>query len=449
MQLPELFIERMQSLLGDDFLKFEQALQQAPPVSVRINDKLNNYRPSDKQVPWCDTGYYLHERPLFTADPLLHAGVYYVQEASSMFLKYISHTFLQDAETVLDLCAAPGGKSTVLLESLSENTLLVANEIISSRANILAENLTKWGNSNIVVTNNAPKDFQAFPAAFDAIVVDAPCSGEGMFRKDPIAIQEWSMQNVQNCVNRQKDLLQNVWNSLKNNGLLIYSTCTYNREENEEQIAWLCDELDATYLNIDISSFPGIVETDYGYRFYPHKIEGEGLFIAVLRKGGVKHAHQSNKKKQSNRLKTKTFTDRWQDYHQGILHAENYQIIETNNQIRAIPKKHFDFCMDIQSKLRTILNGVLLAEIKGKDHIPAHQFALSKIINHQQFQLYEVDYQTAITFLKRENLQIPIVEKGSYVLITYQKQALGWVKYLGNRTNNLYPMPWRIRMSIG
>ena len=329
MQLPELFVERMKVMLGADYAAFEQALQSPPPVSVRVNDKLKNYTPSAYRVPWCDSGYYLDERPLFTADPFLHAGVYYVQEASSMFLKHVVKSFLADAVCVLDLCAAPGGKSTLLLESLPDNTLLVSNEIIRSRAQILAENITKWGNPNVVVTNNAPKDFQQLPQFFDAVLVDAPCSGEGMFRKDAGAIQEWSMQNVQNCAIRQKDILQDVWDSLKDNGLLIYSTCTYNREENEEQIAWICSELGAEHLEIDISEFNGIVESDYGYRFYPHKIRGEGLFMAVLRKKSTGHAASNSR---TNKLRKNTpIINHTKAYGSQILNSENFEVAQFSN----------------------------------------------------------------------------------------------------------------------
>src|SRR5690606_15842591 len=201
------FVDRTKSLLGDEYPAFEEALNGIPPVSIRVNDKFTDYKPSDQIVPWCDSGFYLNERPLFTADPLLHAGVYYVQEASSMFLKQVCDVYMKNAERVLDLCAAPGGKSTLLSQALPSEALLVSNEIVRSRAMILAENLIKWGNPNVIVTNNTPEDFGEFPAFFDAIVVDAPCSGEGMFRKDPGSIAEWSLQNVQQCAIRQKGIL--------------------------------------------------------------------------------------------------------------------------------------------------------------------------------------------------------------------------------------------------
>ncbi len=446
MQVSELFIERMKAMLGADYAAFEQALQSPPPVSVRVNNKLENYKPSDDKVAWCDSGYYLDERPLFTADPFLHAGVYYVQEASSMFLKHVAKNFLTDVTHVLDLCAAPGGKSSLLLESLPDNALLVCNEIIHSRAQVLAENITKWGSPNVVVTNNAPKDFQQLPQFFDAILVDAPCSGEGMFRKDKTAIQEWSMQNVRNCAIRQKNILKDIWNSLKDNGLLIYSTCTYNREENEEQTAWICSELGAEHLKIDISEFNGIVESDYGYRFYPHKIRGEGLFMAVLRK---KSSGNNTSNFRTNKLRRNTpIINRTKAFDSQILNLERFEIIEQNNQIRAIPIAHVDICLRLQNQLNCFINGVLIAEIKGKNQIPSHQFALSKIINIDSYKSYELDYERAIAFLKRENINLSNNLEPGYILISYHQQILAWAKHLGNRTNNLYPQHWRIKMKL-
>jgi 16S rRNA C967 or C1407 C5-methylase (RsmB/RsmF family)/NOL1/NOP2/fmu family ribosome biogenesis protein len=443
--LPELFISRTKSFLGSEYAAFEQALNLGSPVSVRVNDKLNGYKPSDNNVPWCETGFYLDERPRFTADPLLHAGVYYVQEASSMFLKQVVDVFLKDAVRVLDLCAAPGGKSTLLLQYLSDDALLVSNEFVRSRAMILTENIIKWGNTNVVVTNNAPDAFGKMPDFFDAIVVDAPCSGEGMFRKDAGAIAEWSVQNVQQCAMRQKTILRDVWDSLKDGGVLVYSTCTYNREENEDNVAWACWELGARCMKMDVSLFDGIVETEYGYRFYPHKIKGEGFFIAVLRKEGSAIGNKTEKEKRKKHRDS--FADKSGAYNADILDADNYVIREANQQVMAFYRKHFADNQALYAKLHCLLNGVLLAEIKGKDLIPTHHFALSKIINRDSFERVELDYQSAIAYLRRESIMLPGVSRG-HVLVCYEGQVLGWVKNLGDRANNLYPQHWRIRMHL-
>ncbi|MDD2285132.1 MAG: rRNA cytosine-C5-methyltransferase [Paludibacter sp.] len=445
MILPELFVERTKFLLGEEYPDFEEALGSLSPVSVRVNDKIDGYDPSDEKVPWCDSGFYLAERPLFTADPLFHAGVYYVQEASSMFLKQVVDVFLKDAEKVLDLCAAPGGKSTLLLQYLPDDALLVSNEFVRSRAMILAENIIKWGHPNVVVTNHAPETFGVMSAFFDAVVVDAPCSGEGMFRKDAGAISEWSMQNVQQCAIRQKSILHHVWDGLKDGGILVYSTCTYNKEENEENVAWVCRELGASCLKMDISHFEGIVESAYGYRFYPHKIKGEGFFISILKKNASTNYVKSGKSKKNKQIEK--YTDRSGDFRHQILHPGDFEIKEINRQIIAFPTKHLTDCLELNAKLNCLVNGVMLAELKGKDAVSAHQLALSKIMNRTAFECVEVDYKTAVAYLKRESIVLPEVNQG-YVLICYKQQALGWVKNLGNRSNNLYPQHWRIRMHL-
>ena len=214
MNLPAPFTANIKKLLKDEFLSFANAQDEPSPVSVRLNDKFRLI-PSDEKVPWCHSGYYLKERPLFTADPLLHAGVYYVQEASSMFLQQALEQYASPVSVVLDLSAAPGGKSTLISQFLDKNGFLVSNEIIRSRAYILAENMIKWGNDNFLVSNNSPEDFRKLPSFFDVLVVDAPCSGEGMFRKDAGAIGEWNEQNVAMCAARQKNILNDVWVTLK------------------------------------------------------------------------------------------------------------------------------------------------------------------------------------------------------------------------------------------
>src|SRR5690606_4280290 len=203
--------------------------------------RLNPFKPTEldfylsEQVQWCDRGYYLANRPQFTLDPLFHAGAYYVQEASSMFIAHIIQTLGLDKEALFaaDVCAAPGGKSTLLNSYLHPNSLLLSNEIIKSRSIILQENLTRWGASNVVVSNNDPSAFRRLPGFFDLLLVDAPCSGSGMFRKDEDAIDEWSEANVKLCSERQQRILSEVLTALKTNGYLIYSTCSYSQEENE------------------------------------------------------------------------------------------------------------------------------------------------------------------------------------------------------------------------
>ena len=440
--LPQAFVGQAKKLLGDEYPLFEQALNDAPSLSVRANDKMT-YTPSDERVIWCESGFYLRERPLFTADPFFHAGIYYVQEASSMFLVEIVKQFFLDAERVLDLCAAPGGKSTLLAQTLPEKSLLVSNEIIRQRANILAENMIKWGNPNVVITNNKPSDFAVLSGFFDAMVVDAPCSGEGMFRKDAQAIAEWSEQNVEMCAKRQREILTDVWSALKTNGILVYSTCTYNCEENEKNVRWICEELDAEFLKINLKGNNQITANDYGYRFYPHKTRGEGFFIAVLRK----KQETSNFKISKKELGKKTTILYKENLPFRLKNQVEFIILQENEKVKAYPaNKKDDFAL-LNNNLKVVHSGICLGEIKGRDFIPDISVALSKSLDLSLADKVEINYETAISYLKRENIFLENEKKG-YLLVTYKNQPLGWVKNLGNRCNNLYPQEWRIRMNI-
>jgi len=443
MILPEAFVKRTKDLLENEFQAFEEALESEPITSIRVNNKMD-YHPSNERVAWCETGYYLEKRPLFTADPLFHAGTYYVQEASSMFLYQAVKQHFQEAHSVLDLCAAPGGKSTLLTQALPESSLLVSNEIIHSRAYILAENLIKWGNPNVVITNNEPKDFASLPGFFDAMVIDAPCSGEGMFRKAAGAIQEWSEHNVKMCAKRQREILSSVWDTLKKDGILVYSTCTFNREENEENVRWICEELGADLLKIDLKGNQDITLSDYGYRFYPHKTKGEGFFLSVLRKSST--PEQMTKKKTDNK-KTPKASNKTIIPPLSLLEPDRWIIVQENNQIKAFDKKRLNDFLLLNEHLKCMHSGILLGELKGSDFIPATCVALSKKFDKKSVENVEVDYKTAISFLKKEAIQLPDTSRG-YLLVCYKGQALGWVKNVGNRCNNLYPQEWRIRMKI-
>ncbi len=444
MNLPIPFISEIKKLLKDGYPLFFEALQENPPISIRMNNKIS-LTPSDEKVAWCDDAYYLNDRPLFTADPLFHAGAYYVQEASSMFLWQVLEQWVEKDSLVLDLSAAPGGKSTLISQFLSENGFLVSNEIVKSRAFILAENMIKWGNDNVLVSNNSPKDFQKLPSSFDVVVVDAPCSGEGMFRKDTGAIHEWSEGNVQMCAERQRDILTDVWDTLKTGGILIYSTCTYNQAENENNMAWVVQELGAEYLPIDISRFPEITVSDYGYRFYPHKTRGEGFFITALRKTAEspRPAKAVKKKNKSSEKPNKVI----ESFSKNLLNPSDWEISLENNIVSAVRKIHAETVEQLKNNLQTMHFGIGLAEQKGKDFIPHIALALSKNLNIDIQNRVEVDKETAIRYLQKEAVHFPDAEK-AYVLLTYQSLPTGWIKNIGNRSNNLYPAEWRIRMRI-
>jgi len=434
MKLPEAFIANTRALLGNEWEAFYQALQEPSPVSIRLNPAKTQAIPFEgtTPVPWTSNGYYLDSRPSFTFDPRFHGGAYYVQEASSMYLEKVIGEYLDNTIKVLDLCAAPGGKSTHISSMLPPDSLLVANEVIRPRANILTENLIKWGNPNTIVTNNDPAAFAALPGFFDIILADLPCSGEGMFRKDPAAIDEWSPDNVRLCAQRQRRIVADAWPALKEGGIFIYSTCTYNREENEENLDWILDEYGA-----EIAVEPT--------RFWPHRTKGEGFFIAALRKTNPERSISSNKK-QSQKKKTEASKLLVSDW---VINPDEFIISEDNNKIRAIPKVHYHDYQSLSRALRLVNAGIDLGEIKGKDIIPAHALAMSNLLNKEAFAQWEVDQATALQYLRNEALQRlpPALPKG-FVLITYQNLPLGFVKNIGNRANNLYPSAWRIRKSF-
>jgi len=442
MKLPQTFIDRTAPLLGDSFTSFVEALETDSPISIRLNPSKTTRIQDYEKVPWCANGYCLPVRPSFTLDPLLHAGEYYVQEASSMFLEQVVKQYITSPVTMLDLCAAPGGKSTHLVSLLPVDSLLVANEYVRSRGYILAENLQKWGSPNVVVSNNEPKDLGALSSFFDAILVDAPCSGEGMFRKDAGAIDEWSVANVENCVLRQRALLTDVWSALRTDGVLIYSTCTYNREENEDTVKWIMDELGAELLPVQIDEAWGITITDYGSRFYPHKTKGEGFFMSVLRKTEVEHTTRIKPEKQTVKL-----TKQQLDLKAYLLQPEKYTISLLHDKVIALPSIHAEKVSFLMKKLRLLHAGICLAEPKGKDMIPQQGLALSTALDRTACEVAELDWRTALSYLRTENIVLPDSAKG-FVLVCYKNQPLGWVKNLGNRCNGLYPSEWRIRMNI-
>lgn len=448
MALPTDFIARTRALLGNEYDKLEAALQADVPVSIRINRSKGTVAPATEAVAWSETGYYLPERLSFTFDPLFHAGAYYVQEASSMFLEQAIRRFVDSPVKCLDLCAAPGGKSTHLLSLLPEGSLLVSNEVIRSRSYILAENIAKWGNPNNIVTNNDPEEIGQLTHLFDVIVTDVPCSGEGMFRKDTDSTGEWSVANVNLCAARQRRIIHDIWDALKPGGLLIYSTCTYNTEEDEDNIHYIIEELGAEALAIPVEDawqITGPLRHPHPvYRFFPHKTKGEGFFLAALRKapGEVEELRPKSKSKKE---KSKPAPSIPASIKQWIQQPDNYRLETVNDTIRAIPTAHDETLQLLASRLRIVSAGVALGEIKGKDILPEHALALSTILHKDAFPSVEVSWEEAIKYLRKEALVLPPDTPKGYVLIRYNNYPIGFAKHLGNRANNLYPQEWRIR----
>lgn len=390
--LPDDFCNQMRSQFSEaEYTEFMNSMNEACPVSIRLNPLKQiqtDCKFQGEPIPWCKDGIYLSERPSFTMDPLFHAGTYYVQEASSMFISYLCNWIKQQGEwdmpiNALDLCAAPGGKSTLLYSELPEQSLLITNEIMPKRAQILRENMHKWTmgvtkDINVYVTNNKSEDFKkAGKDLFDFILCDAPCSGEGMFRKDSKAIEDWSLSNVNMCQERQRDIVTAIWPTLKDGGYMIYSTCTYNFKEDEDNVRWIAEELGADIIDVEVPADWGVSDSPF-FHFYPHKAKGEGFFCALLRKHGD-NSHARNK---------------------------------------AIDKA-------INKNLK-VLN------IENKFEPP----------------YIDVDSNTALRYLHGEALNMPTETPRGLITITYQGLPLGQVKNIGNRANNLYPKEWRIRKQI-
>lgn len=408
MQLPEDFIRETKQLMGAErFSRYMEAFDEEAPVSIRLNPQTlgdgsslfdNNSAPMSQtkknrpqmfeQVPWCKEGYYLEGRPQFTFDPLFHAGCYYVQEAASMFIVHVLRQYVHETVEGLDMCAAPGGKSTAMLSVLPEGSTLVSNEPIPTRAQILLENITKWGAKNCIVTNNYPRDFKKAKAKFDLILCDVPCSGEGMFRKDPATIGEWSLQNVEKCWRLQREIVADAWECLNPGGILIYSTCTFNIKENEENVRWIIDTYEAE--PIDIPTEPswditGSLLEGFDvpvYRFIPGITRSEGLFVCVLRKSGE-----------------------WK--------------VESGKRI-------------LKNKLSSPLKELSAAE----------QFSF--LFPPSSFHI-DLSYAEALKYLRGEALVLPPDTPRGLITVTYKGVSLGPVKNIGNRANNLYPKPWRIK----
>jgi len=450
-KLPEPFIQQMKGLLGNEYPIFEEALLTPSRRSIRLHPRKWAHTLDLPKVPWYEHGYWLNEEAKVTYDPLFHAGAYYVQEASSMFLAQILKAYIKDQKLlrVLDLCAAPGGKSTLLCDLLNDEHLLVSNEVIRTRVPVLDENLLKWGYNNVIVTHNDPADFERLGTFFDIIVVDAPCSGEGMFRKDPDAINEWDEEHVNLCCSRQKRILSDAWKALKPGGILIYSTCTFNRSENEENIRWMQQQYNAEGVDLDIPAFEGIVQGDENginyYRFYPHKVSGEGFFISVIRKPEEEEwAEQTGKREKWNKDRKAKEKLSIPDITKHILTKSDTYVFLHKEEYRCFSEAFKKDLEHISMCLKIFRAGTPLGIIKGKDFLPDIAVALSIHLNKDLFSSIELNEVEAIKYLSKEEFVLSS-ESSGWNLMRYQSLPLGWIKAMPNRFNNYYPPEWRIR----
>jgi 16S rRNA C967 or C1407 C5-methylase (RsmB/RsmF family)/NOL1/NOP2/fmu family ribosome biogenesis protein len=452
LQLPIEFTLQMKADLGIEAEAFFEALRTDSPTSIRYNPnkQINsiNYFEGSSPINWATNAYYLGKRPSFTFDPYFHAGHYYVQEASSMFLEEALKQCVDLSESlrVLDLCAAPGGKSTHLSSLISDDSILISNEVISTRASILVENLTKWGKANVIVCNNDPEHFSDLEKCFDVVVIDAPCSGEGMFRKDKESINEWNLNNVNICSARQKRILHTASKLLRTNGVIIYSTCTFNTKEDIDPINELLKDGGWESIKLNTENFPGIVERIskinneiYGYHFYPHKIKGEGFYISVLKKT---ETEESNWPKV---MKNVDFTDKkTKSVITDYIDTDGIDFIQHNQQTLAFP-------INLKNEMLGILNtslrikkfGIDVGQVIREELIPDQALAMSSI-SLKKFQTLELSKEQAIMYLQKKDFSTNSQTKGWH-LMKYNNAILGFAKLMGNRMNNAYPKEWRIR----
>lgn len=430
----------MRQLLGPDeaSLLFE-ALSGESPVSVRHNPlKPVTTMAGAEPVPWCGGACYLPSRPSFVLNPLWHAGAFYVQEASSMFLARAVAQIEGPLNRVLDLCAAPGGKSTLWRSLLPDDALLVANEPVAARAAVLAENLQKWGHENVVTTQAYPNQFAPFEGYFDVVAADVPCSGEGMFRKDDEAIAQWSPEVVEMCAARSRQIVADVWPSLRQGGYLIYSTCTFNARENEDNVRHICQTLGAEFVPIGLDTSWGVVATEWGYHFYPHRLRGEGFFLALLRKTSV----SGQRLPRTKPLAAQKISQSWLREPQRFV-----GLALQPNVVSAVLRDVAPDVAMLYERLHVVHAGVTMAEQKGAKLIPQTPLALSRAMAPDAFEQCEISLDEAQNYLRRQALVMPAAIARGYVVPTFEGMPLGFVNNLGSRANNLYPPQWRIRQA--
>lgn len=455
-EIPGDFIKQMEELLPkDEIWPFFESLKAPVPTSIRINPfKIKEpHFPNAQPIPWAHNAFWLKERPNFTIDPSFHSGAYYVQEASSTFLQHVLENLSLPEESIfLDLCAAPGGKSTLLSTHLGEKGMLIANEVINSRTQALKENIIKWGLGNTIVTQNDPSHFRGLGDSFDLVLVDAPCSGEGMFRKDPDAINEWSKENVQLCASRQVRILEAASNLVRPGGYLVYSTCTFNTSENEQNVNYLLDQGEFNGVNIPIEEEWKIIKNrteykdkiSYSYRFFPHKVNGEGLYMAVFQKIGETSPMSLSQKRNFKHPHIKQVLPKQHPLPLNFAVEAGLRLYQIGDTYFGLPSAF----VTVFEKAANLLNiryfGIELGDVIRNTWIPSHPYALS-LMPKDNFESFSLDHDLSLFYLKKMPFSLENAPKG-WLLFNYKGLDLGWCKNLGNRLNNYYPKTWRIRM---
>jgi len=441
----------MNSALIGDWEAFESAHEKPSPASIRINSKKVNFKPAIRPVPWCPTGFYLPERPAYTMDPLFHAGAYYVQEPGSMLLWHVLEqlNLNRDGLKVLDLCAAPGGKSTLILDWLDGNGFLVSNEVIGKRAQVLQENLDKWGDANRMVCHSDPQQFARAGAQFDVLVVDAPCSGEGMFRKESDAVKMWNPDLVEHCHLRQCRILNDALACLKPGGHLIYSTCTYNNRENEESLFPAVEQSGADSIPLQFPAewyvSPSERKGVHGYRCFPHQMETEGFFISVLKNPGeVKE--ESLKKKRRKNATLKPDSGLLNTLSPWLHDALDFAAIEHRGEVYFLPAAFFAFAMQLAQNTHALTIGQKAGKVVRNELNPDTRLALSVDLNSEGMSKVHLTDEQAIAYLRRETLHLENAPDG-LVLCMYREIPIGWGKMISGRLNNRWVKEWRIHQA--
>jgi 16S rRNA C967 or C1407 C5-methylase (RsmB/RsmF family)/NOL1/NOP2/fmu family ribosome biogenesis protein len=448
MQLPEAFLASITQNLGQETAAFISSLESEAPTSIRLNSKkpAGLFDKNTSPVHWNTEGRYLKKRPVFTLDPLFHGGAYYVQEGSSMALKHVFTETVNryDPIYVLDMCAAPGGKSTLIADLLGDDDLLVVNDVIRTRVTVLKENLQKWGYENVIFCNQDPDTFADLEGFFDVVLVDAPCSGEGLFRKDKNAINEWSVDNVKLCSMRQQRVLSAAGLLVKPEGVLIYSTCTYNTLENDDNVDWICRTLEFENIKIEMPESWKTTVTKNGHQFYPHKTIGEGFYIAAMRQKSNQNKHVKA------RVNLQRISYKQRDIIEPWLNPEIFEDFEyyTKNDgaVIALRKSLLHAYGCVFKAIGKRSSGFEIGVLKGQDLVPSHAFALSSLMN-PELAFVEIDHENALRFLKKENFECKTEQEG-WLLVKHQNIGLGFIKKMGDRINNYIPTEWRIRMEI-
>ena len=455
--IKETFRKYLEDAIGhENALIAFSAFEEPASSSVRYNPFKKTAVLEGETVQWAPHGLLLEERPVFTLDPCFHAGAYYVQDSSSMFVGDVFRKLLAEYELpqgrplrVLDLCAAPGGKTTDLAASLREvcgdSFILVANEVMKQRAGVLASNVALWGDPNVVVTSDDPKAFTSLSGYFDMILADVPCSGEGMFRKDEQACEQWSEDNVALCEGRQRRIIADVWPSLTTGGMLVYSTCTFNRLENDGNVRWIAETLGGTPVFAQPDApYEGVIPTEFGFSLVPGFVKGEGQYCSAVKKmsEGFVMSEFRQPKSRPSKDKPVQIPASLKD-----LFSVEVNFRQRGETIIALPSSLAQDISFLESGLNVIAAGCAAGTVKGKDFIPDADLALSIVLAEGAFPIAEVDKDTALAYLHRDAICLKDAPKG-FVMIAYQGLPLGFVKNLGNRCNNLYPQSRRIRMNI-